>query len=242
MKDKIDKMKPFFTNDKNNSIIFDRFENQIPYSPIILFYDDYEEMYYYIKYRSAIDRKENLKEPINNEVFVSKSKKGLLTKDSYVDTSQIFRIPAKDLDDLLDKKDRLYLETEFLNKKDIVNIYESLLDNLKQEPPKVTVSTVWIEEEKINSYVEYSHEELLDEEFIKFQNKNKNNNEKIKKAKNLIEEIKTIRNKTHKIALRNLFLEVEFASGEFNLDNWDEEDEQELKKIMQAIEEENKKT
>ncbi|WP_025755712.1 Mbov_0400 family ICE element protein [Mycoplasmopsis cricetuli] len=104
MKDKIDKMKFVFTNDLKNSVVFDRFENQLPHRPIIIFHDGRYDLYYYIKCRDARDKNGNLKEPINNEVFVSRAQKGLLTKDSYVDTSQIFRIKKEDLDNLFDQK------------------------------------------------------------------------------------------------------------------------------------------
>ncbi|WP_025755713.1 hypothetical protein [Mycoplasmopsis cricetuli] len=130
------------------------------------------------------------------------------------------------------KKNKLYLYTRYLDKKDIVKIYLSLLDNLEHEPPKVTVSKVWISEEKINLYVEYSHEELLDQEFERFKANIKNTKEKINRAKKLVEEIKTVRNKTHKIALRNLFLEVETEGNEFSQTHWDEEDEKRLQEML----------
>ncbi|WP_338583482.1 hypothetical protein [Mycoplasmopsis cynos] len=56
------------------TIIFDRFEKEIKYHPVIVF-SDYFDNLYYVKSRSVYDQKGRLKKPINDEILITKRKK-----------------------------------------------------------------------------------------------------------------------------------------------------------------------
>lgn len=138
------------------SIIFDRFEKEIKYHPVIVF-SDYFDNLYYVKSRSVYDQKGRLKKPINDEILITKRKKGLPSKDSYVDLTQIFKISKDDFEKVFNKNDLIYLDSDDLSHEDITKIYNGLYENLSQEPPKVSVSLVFEDEDKVfKSYMIYS--------------------------------------------------------------------------------------
>lgn len=149
------------------SIIFDRFEKEIKYHPVIVF-SDYFDNLYYVKSRSVYDQKGRLKKPINDEILITKRKKGLPSKDSYVDLTQIFKISKDDFEKVFNKNDVIYLDSDDLSHEDITKIYNGLYENLSQEPPKVSVSLVFEDEDKVfKSYMIYSEKKLLDYDFQK---------------------------------------------------------------------------
>ncbi|TQC54366.1 Mbov_0400 family ICE element protein [Mycoplasmopsis cynos] len=116
------------------TIIFDRFEKEKKYHPVIVF-SDYFDNLYYVKSRSVYDQKGRLKKPINDEILITKRKKGLPSKDSYVDLTQIFKISKDDFEKVFNKNDVIYLDSDDLNHEDITKIYNGLYENLSQEPP-----------------------------------------------------------------------------------------------------------
>ncbi|ATO31058.1 hypothetical protein CO229_03055 [Mycoplasmopsis bovirhinis] len=79
------------------------------------------------------------------------------------------------------KKNVLYLNSSHLSHEDITKIYNGLCENLSQEPPKVSVSLVFEDDDKkFKSYMIYSDENLLIDEFRRL-NKNVKNNLRYKK-------------------------------------------------------------
>ncbi|WP_410174493.1 Mbov_0400 family ICE element protein [Mycoplasmopsis cynos] len=97
-----------------------------------------------------------------------KTKKGLPSKDSYVDLTQIFKISKDDFEKVFNKNDVIYLDSNDLNHEDITKIYNGLYENLSQEPPSVSVSLVFEDEDKVfKSYMIYSEKKLLDYDFQK---------------------------------------------------------------------------
>ncbi|WP_338582781.1 Mbov_0400 family ICE element protein [Mycoplasmopsis cynos] len=157
------------------SIIFDRFETQIDFHPVIVF-SDYFGNLYYLKARSVYDQYGNFKQPINNEILITKHKKGLPSKDSYVDLTQIFKISEEDFEKIFDDESAIYLHSSQLSHTDITRIYNGLSENLSQEPPKVSISFVFEDDDKkFKSYLIYSDENLLNDELRRL-SKNSNNN------------------------------------------------------------------
>ncbi|WP_416374292.1 Mbov_0400 family ICE element protein [Mycoplasmopsis cynos] len=62
------------------------------------------------------------------------NEKGLPSKDSYVDLTQIFKISKDDFEKVFNKNDVIYLDSNDLNHEDITKIYNGLYENLSQEP------------------------------------------------------------------------------------------------------------
>ncbi|UWW01340.1 hypothetical protein RRG49_01355 [Mycoplasmopsis felis] len=85
MNNKINKMKPFLPLE---NITFDTLEQPIHEHPVIIFYDEYTERYWYLKARSKYDRNGNVKVKYRGEIEVSRNKwkRGdiLFLKDSYI--------------------------------------------------------------------------------------------------------------------------------------------------------------
>ncbi|CCP24351.1 Mbov_0400 family ICE element protein [Mycoplasmopsis cynos] len=146
--------------DEYESIIFDRFEQKISAHPIIIF-TDYLDNYYYIKARSKYNDNGKIKKPFDGEITIKEYEKGLPSKDSYVDLTQIFQIEKETFYKYF-KGNKIFLSTEHLKLTDIKKIYDNLARNLKQEPPYITFSYVYENEKgKLNSYVAYSEKNLL---------------------------------------------------------------------------------
>ncbi|UWV94026.1 hypothetical protein NW062_01755 [Mycoplasmopsis cynos] len=58
---------------------------------------------------------------------------------------------------MFNKNDVIYLDSNDLNHEDITKIYNGLYENLSQEPPSVSVSLVFEDEDKVfKSYMIYS--------------------------------------------------------------------------------------
>ncbi|VEU59598.1 Mbov_0400 family ICE element protein [Mesomycoplasma neurolyticum] len=200
MSTNLPKMKPMFTKNTKYEITFDRFEGPIKHRPIVIFRDEYAEItedgkiiekYYYIKTRSAHDRHGNRKKANKGEIFLEKAEIGLLTKDSYVDTTQIYSIKEEELSNIVDKKNVIFADTYDLTKYQIDKIYRSVLKNLTQEPPYVSLMDVKLNN-KTNAFVgelKYSHKDFLYQEYSKSSRKDKEEfKDNILKNKNLIEE------------------------------------------------------
>ncbi|WP_322901747.1 Mbov_0400 family ICE element protein [Mycoplasmopsis felis] len=85
MNNKINKMKPFLPLE---NITFDTLEQPIHEHPVIIFYDEYTERYWYLKARSKCDRNGNVKVKYRGEIEVPRNKWKrddiLFLKDSYI--------------------------------------------------------------------------------------------------------------------------------------------------------------
>ncbi|MEI2462575.1 hypothetical protein RRG54_04345 [Mycoplasmopsis felis] len=64
-------MKPFLPLE---NITFDTLEQPIHEHPVIIFYDEYTERYWYLKARSKYDRNGNVKVKYRGEIEVSRNK------------------------------------------------------------------------------------------------------------------------------------------------------------------------
>ncbi|WP_322941347.1 Mbov_0400 family ICE element protein [Mycoplasmopsis cynos] len=174
----------------NNSIIFDRFEQEIKYHPVIIFSDDYGNLYY-IKSRSAKDDLGKYKEKINNEILITKYEKGLPSKDSYVDLTQIFKISEEDFYKVFNRENVIFLNSVHLKHEDVIKIYNGLYENLSQEPPKVSMSFVYEDNNgRFKSYLMFSDPQLL----INDLNKKNLPPEKYQKYKEYISDVIKYRN------------------------------------------------
>ncbi|WP_033161553.1 Mbov_0400 family ICE element protein [[Mycoplasma] collis] len=163
MSDNLPKYKPIYTDGKK-SIIFDRNLNPLKHRPIIIFYDDYYDEYFYIKARSAYDANGNKKEKYQGEIFIPAANKGLLTKDSYVDTTQIFSIKRIDLEKIVDKNSHIFLTTNHFTKNQIREISKSLISNLLDyEPPLVSFVEVHLKNNKPLPNLKYCHKKFWNE-------------------------------------------------------------------------------
>lgn len=150
--------KPLFTlKDKNNPVIFD--ELGFKYSdfnkslwPFIIFFDENENCYYYLKAQNAHfganhPKAGKLKPKKYGEYFIKQSlngSKSLFTKDSYVDCSQIFKCNKELLEPLIDTDSEIYKNTISLSE-----YYQSeILDNVKMcilnRPPYLSIVEVKI--------------------------------------------------------------------------------------------------
>ncbi|WP_025755709.1 Mbov_0400 family ICE element protein [Mycoplasmopsis cricetuli] len=139
MSEKLPKFKPIYTN-PNKSVVFDRNLNQLKHRLIIIFHDDFSGEYFYIKARSTYEDGIK-KKPYQGEIFVPAANKGLLTKDSYVDTTQIFSIKEEELEQLVGQN-KMFLTTNHFTREQITEISISLINNLlRSEEPLVS----WIE-------------------------------------------------------------------------------------------------
>ncbi|MCU9932901.1 hypothetical protein NWQ33_03190 [Mycoplasmopsis cynos] len=76
---------------------------------------------------------EKLKKPFDGEITIKEYEKGLPSKDSYVDLTQIFQIEKETFYKYF-KGNKIFLSTEHLKLTDIKKIYDNLARNLKQEP------------------------------------------------------------------------------------------------------------
>ncbi|WAM09959.1 hypothetical protein ONA24_01350 [Mycoplasmopsis cynos] len=95
--------------DEYESIIFDRFEQKISAHPIIIF-TDYLDNYYYIKARSKYNDNGKIKKPFDGEITIKEYEKGLPSKDSYVDLTQIFKLKKKLFINILREIKYFYLQ------------------------------------------------------------------------------------------------------------------------------------
>ncbi|UWD34479.1 Mbov_0400 family ICE element protein [Mesomycoplasma molare] len=161
----LEKMKPFFTD---TSITFDRLERNINNHPVVIFHSDYYESYYYLKCRSLYDSEGNFKTVFKGEVEIAAKKQGLLTKDSLIDTTQIYKISEKDMEKVFNKKNTLFLNTDFFNVNEIIQIYDKLQNNFKEVPPFISLSHITVNEtsNEVKAKTLYSHKDLLDIEKI----------------------------------------------------------------------------
>ncbi|MGZ9428420.1 Mbov_0400 family ICE element protein [Mycoplasma sp. 1012] len=202
-KNHIDTMKPFFPEE---SITFDRLEDDFHKHPVIIFYNEWEEIYYYLKCRSSIKHK-NFRHELNGEYLIKKANNGLLNHDSFIDTAQIYKIFEKDLFKVFDKNNLLYLDTKFLDLDDIKNIYFMLWDNLKQNPPYVSLSEISIKNDQITAKTLYCHKDFLTRDLNHFKNSN-NSEESILEKEKLVVDIINNRNtlKQTLLELKNIYL------------------------------------
>lgn len=191
-KDRLDKMKPMrtiYADNNQNSVVYDRLENKLEARPLIVFHDDeVSDKYFCLKFRAAKDSLGQFKKKYPGEIFVGKSDAtySLLTKDSYVDTTQIYRIDSAILDNLKDQK--VYLHTKFLDKDTIKQVYENLLENILEEPPLISICDVNGDQNSWKPEMIYSNKDLLDLETSKKIRDKKASDDEIEKFKKNLEE------------------------------------------------------
>lgn len=143
------------------SLVFNTLEKQLSTHPIILFHDNTRGVYFYLKSRSADDEDNKPRPQYDSEVFVPKSgKRGMLfAKDSYIDCSQIFRIPEYELDDYLESNPEIEIEkVEELDYQYVMAIFAKMEECLLKKPPYMAYSFVNynIEKDIVNAKIIYA--------------------------------------------------------------------------------------
>lgn len=142
---------------KNNPVLFNEigFKYDNPNKnlrPFIIFYDDSEKCYYYLKARDAIITNQNhpkygqYKKKFKGELLIKPSLNGLLTKDSYVDCSQIFKMQIQELESLIDKDSFIFKQTTQLSDFYIKEIKDMIKFCVMQIPPYLSIIEVKINE------------------------------------------------------------------------------------------------
>ncbi|WP_391591887.1 hypothetical protein MCAV_00430 [[Mycoplasma] cavipharyngis] len=160
------KLKAVFPK-KRTVITFNELGKGLGHHPIIVYYSEAEDEYYYLKIRSARDNDGNLKKIKNKEIFVPKNSndKQLLYNDSYIDTTKIFRIKKPELISIIDSKKIYHIER--IDPVYAILIYETLGRNLDQEPPFCSLMKVSFDQniKEFTSETEYTHRKLIDSEY-----------------------------------------------------------------------------
>ncbi|WP_391592070.1 hypothetical protein MCAV_02400 [[Mycoplasma] cavipharyngis] len=168
----IEKMKPIVPQNKTD-ITFGELGENLGFHPIIIFYSEGDEEYYYLKISNAVDKNRNLKEPKFNDVFIpaNPNAKGLLKKDSYVDPTKIYRIKESELDQYVKEDDICGINQ--IDPIKALSIYDELLYNLTKDDPFCSIMEVSYDQnlKKFTSKTEYVHPDLLDDEWNKLQTK-----------------------------------------------------------------------
>ncbi|WP_391591587.1 hypothetical protein MCAV_05350 [[Mycoplasma] cavipharyngis] len=177
----IEKMKPIFTKNKTD-ITFSEFGENLGFHPIIIFYSQGDDEYYYLKIRSAKHDDGRFKKPNFNDVFLpaNPNAKGILKKDSYVDPTKIYHIKRSELDQYVKEDDICGINQ--IDPIKGLDIYSEVLHNLDQEPPFCSIMKVSYDQNlnKFISKTEYAHEKLLNHEWILLQENIRNKSSEIK--------------------------------------------------------------
>ncbi|TDV24127.1 hypothetical protein BCF59_0074 [Mycoplasmopsis mustelae] len=148
------------------SVTFDRLENNFGVHPIIIFLDVYKDIYYYVKARSAINKYHHKRAKLEHEIKVPKARKGLFIHDSFVDTSEIYKISYEDLHQVFDEESIYYLETDFFTLQEINDLYTNIIRNLESKHPSVSLCHVFIDKNKnVCAKTLYACENFLKHDF-----------------------------------------------------------------------------
>jgi len=113
--------------------------------PFVIFYDEKNDTYWYIKSRDAIatNKKYKYKYKFKGEILIKEANTGLFEKESYVDCSQIFKIEANLLESLVDKEADLYEKTRVLNENQQKIILNKINKFVNEEPPYLSIIEVY---------------------------------------------------------------------------------------------------
>ena len=160
-------------NNRFNTVIFDELGGIIPNNkglrPFVIFYDDSQDCYYYLRARDAYIRDKRTKELIRKknykyEVEVhTHSESKLFSKDSLIDCSQIFKCNRELLESLVDLESEYYTQTKILDQYYIEELKNNLKDAIFEIPPYLSIIEVKVDD-KGNTYGEslYLCDEKLD--------------------------------------------------------------------------------
>ena len=160
-------------NNRFNPVIFDELggiiSNNKGLRPFVIFYDDKQDCYYYLRARDAYIRDKRTKELIRKknykyEVEVhTHSESKLFSKDSLIDCSQIFKCNRELLESLVDLESEYYTQTKILDQYYIEELKNNLKDAIFEIPPYLSIIEVKMDD-KGNTYGEslYLCDEKLD--------------------------------------------------------------------------------
>ncbi|MBN3534662.1 Mbov_0400 family ICE element protein [Mycoplasma procyoni] len=144
-----------------NSLTFSVYQNQFKSRPVVIFYDEIWDCYYYFKSRSVEPERVKLE----NEVFIPKSgeKNALFSKDSWLNTELIYKMDRETFDKYID--DVQYLNSLPISDDEIKSIYFKIIENIKENPPRVALIEVFEnEKEELYATTLYSHKDILKRE------------------------------------------------------------------------------
>ncbi|MHA0297324.1 Mbov_0400 family ICE element protein [Mesomycoplasma ovipneumoniae] len=188
------KLAKFIPFKLKRTLVFDSLGQRIDSRPVIIFHDNEDNYYYYIKARDARLTDWRLKKRMDGEVLISKSNKSntLFTKDFYLDYSQIFYIHGSQLEELTKK----YPETEILDSKEldlyqVEKIFNKIHDCVTSESPFIVISKVSYDSKtrKTKSEVEYASDWHLNHHYY-YATKKTDKTRKIKELEELKDKLK----------------------------------------------------
>lgn len=144
--------------EEKKSIIFDeacnRYNPEIKsFRPFVIFYNEKENSYYYLRARRAYGKDKNTKKPYlkrkNSEEVTIKPIKGskILYKDSYVDCSQIFKMDKESLESILDPICFEKQNQQTIANEDIQKIKNKLKECIMQVPPNLSIIEVSLDKQ-----------------------------------------------------------------------------------------------
>ncbi len=146
--------KPLTTKESINSLVtYNVFclQDKTPCIPVIIFYDDNSNSYYYLKTRSAtqIDKENknvNIVNKYPSEVLITGDDpaykpNGIFIRDLYIDCAQIFKINKEYFESLVNKEE-LFDDNKSLDKYYIKNIKSKIKELLFTQPTYLSIIEV----------------------------------------------------------------------------------------------------
>lgn len=168
-----------------NFLSFDRLgDNFVNYKntkkslrPIIVFFGN-EDSYYYLKVRNQnnIAKNNQVRNILETEYALEKIEgSNLPENDVYIDCSQIFKIKKEALIDIIDTDCDDYINSKQMNIYDIINVLEKTYFFLNQFPPQVSITNVIFNVNTKQTFPKtiYSNDQLMQKDYNKSQNENK---------------------------------------------------------------------
>ncbi|ASD29221.1 hypothetical protein CEG41_00690 [Ureaplasma parvum] len=151
------------------SIVFDLVGKQIESHPVIVFYDDTKNEYWYLGARSSYFFDKNTekwekKKPFEGEFEIKASEsKGLFTKDTYVDTTKIYKIDKDLFHSLNIRATSFYNLTQAIGVGEARAILSCIHSSLTFDD--VGIINVFLNKQtnKLDSKLEYCSEMVVDE-------------------------------------------------------------------------------
>lgn len=185
--------KPILPKKQELSLTANVLEQSINNHPIILFVDEFNDLWY-LKCRSANLRHSNqLKRPFKGEILIHKNKNNnqLFWNDTYVDTSHIFKINNNDFDYLTSKYSNDFIYADDLSDDNIDRIYDNIIANIIEVPPNINMIKVNVDKnnDDISFYTEYANQTTFDLEFNNYM-KNYGNTPEYASTTNHVKQLK----------------------------------------------------
>ena len=176
MNDKL--FKPILPKELELSLTSNVLEQNVGNHPIILFVDELQNIWY-LKCRSAINKRNNLiKKQLIGEILIHKNKKNnqLFFNNTYVDTTHLYKIKEEDFDYIINKYNNKFIVAENLDNDNIHKIYQNVISNFNRKPPYINIIDVKVNQnnDEIKFHTLYANQNTLDSEINLFKFRNQN--------------------------------------------------------------------